>query len=138
MKAKWITTAILASALTAPAFAQVGIYIGRTPPPLRYEVRPAMPGAGYTWVDGFGTGPAVGMSGSPEYGVDRPTLVRTGAILTMTTTTADGPTMRVIGTTKITVTTTNGITTTTMITTNLLIGPGRKRPGLCLPFSIFS
>jgi YXWGXW repeat-containing protein len=53
MKAKWITTAILASALTAPAFAQVGIYIGHTPPPLRYEVRPAMPGPGYAWVDGY-------------------------------------------------------------------------------------
>ena len=46
MKAKWITTAILASALTAPAFAGVGVYIGTAPPPLRYEVRAAYAGPG--------------------------------------------------------------------------------------------
>ena len=49
MKTKWLASLILASAVTAPAFAQVGIYIGHEPPPLRYEVRPAMPGAGYAW-----------------------------------------------------------------------------------------
>jgi hypothetical protein len=53
MKTKWIMSAILASALTAPAFAGVGVYIGAAPPPLRYEVRPAMPGPGYAWVDGY-------------------------------------------------------------------------------------
>jgi WXXGXW repeat (2 copies) len=53
MKAKWIVSAILASALTAPAFAQVGVYIGGAPPPLRYEVRTPMPGPGYAWVDGY-------------------------------------------------------------------------------------
>ncbi len=53
MKTKWLASLILASAVTAPAFAQVGIYIGHEPPPLRYEVRPAMPGAGYAWVDGY-------------------------------------------------------------------------------------
>ena len=46
MKTKWLASLILASAITAPAFAQVGIYIGHEPPPLRYEVRPAMPGSG--------------------------------------------------------------------------------------------
>jgi len=53
MKTKWLASLILASAVSAPAFAQVGIYIGHEPPPLRYEVRPAMPGAGYAWVDGY-------------------------------------------------------------------------------------
>ena len=53
MKTKWLASLILASAITAPAFAQVGIYIGHEPPPLRYEVRPAMPGPGYAWVDGY-------------------------------------------------------------------------------------
>ena len=53
MKTKWIASLILASALTAPAFAGVGVYIGVAPPPLRYEVRPAMPGPGYAWVDGY-------------------------------------------------------------------------------------
>jgi hypothetical protein len=52
MKAKWIVSTILASGLTAPAFAQVGIYIGRTPPPLRYEVEGPMPGPGYVWTEG--------------------------------------------------------------------------------------
>ena len=53
MKTKWLASLVLASAITAPAFAQVGIYIGHAPPPLRYEVRPAIPGPGYTWVDGY-------------------------------------------------------------------------------------
>jgi hypothetical protein len=50
MKTKWIASLILASALTAPAFAGVGVYIGTAPPPLRYEVRGPMPGPGYAWV----------------------------------------------------------------------------------------
>ena len=50
---KWIAGLIAACALTMPAFAQIGIYIGRTPPPMRVEVRPAMPGPGYAWVDGY-------------------------------------------------------------------------------------
>jgi hypothetical protein len=53
MKAKWIASLILASAIATPAFAGVGVYIGVAPPPLRYEVRPAMPGPGYAWVDGY-------------------------------------------------------------------------------------
>jgi WXXGXW repeat (2 copies) len=53
MKTKWIASLILASALVTPAFAGVGVYIGVAPPPIRYEVRPAMPGPGYAWVDGY-------------------------------------------------------------------------------------
>ena len=53
MKTKWLASLILAAAVTAPAFAQVGIYIGHEPPPLRYEVRPVMPGPGYAWTDGY-------------------------------------------------------------------------------------
>jgi hypothetical protein len=53
MNIKWITGAVVAVALTVPAFSQIGIYIGHTPPPLRVEVRPAMPGPGYAWVDGY-------------------------------------------------------------------------------------
>jgi hypothetical protein len=41
------------AAVAIPAQAQVGVYIGRTPPPLRYEARPPLPGPGYVWVDGF-------------------------------------------------------------------------------------
>jgi hypothetical protein len=53
LKTKWIIAAALTTALAAPAFAQVGIYIGRTPPPLRYERRGEAPGPGYAWVDGY-------------------------------------------------------------------------------------
>jgi hypothetical protein len=53
MKTKWIASLILASAFAAPAFAQVGIYVRTAPPPLRYEVRPALPGPGYVWADGY-------------------------------------------------------------------------------------
>lgn len=48
--------ALLLAALAAPAAqAQVsfGIAIGSAPPPLRYEVRPPIPGPGYIWTDGF-------------------------------------------------------------------------------------
>lgn len=53
MKMKWVLGVVTTAALALPAVAQVGIYIGRTPPPLRYEARPPMPGAGYAWVDGY-------------------------------------------------------------------------------------
>ncbi len=47
---------VMAFALAAtPAQAQVGfdVHIGTPPPPLRYEVRPAAPGPGYVWADGY-------------------------------------------------------------------------------------
>ena len=53
MRLKWLSAAMVAAALSATAFGQVGIYIGRTPPPLRYERRGPMPGEGYQWVDGY-------------------------------------------------------------------------------------
>src|ERR1700722_15994699 len=54
MKLKWLVRAAAATAMLAvPAFSQVGIYIGRTPPPLRYEVRPQAPGEGYVWTEGY-------------------------------------------------------------------------------------
>jgi hypothetical protein len=53
MKSNWIYGALLASALTVPSVAQVGIYIGRQPPALRYEARGPEPGPGYAWVDGY-------------------------------------------------------------------------------------
>jgi hypothetical protein len=53
LKMKWMFGAALAAALAIPTVAQVGIYIGHAPPPLREEVRPAMPGVGYAWVDGY-------------------------------------------------------------------------------------
>jgi len=54
MKAKWLICAAAATAMLAvPAFSQVSVYIGRTPPPLRYERRPPPPGEGYAWVDGY-------------------------------------------------------------------------------------
>jgi hypothetical protein len=56
MKMKLLSSALAALVVTsmaAPAFGQIGIYIGRTPPPLRYETRPAYPGDGYSWIDGY-------------------------------------------------------------------------------------
>jgi hypothetical protein len=52
-KTKWFVGALTAAALVLPSFAQVSVYIGRTPPPLRYETRPRMPGDGYAWIDGY-------------------------------------------------------------------------------------
>ena len=53
MKAKWLYGGILASAIAIPAFGQISVTIGTPPPPIRYEARPPMPGAGYVWVDGY-------------------------------------------------------------------------------------
>ena len=53
MKAKWIVAAITTASFAVPAFSQIGIYIGRTPPRPRYEVRPVAPGEGYVWTDGY-------------------------------------------------------------------------------------
>jgi hypothetical protein len=53
MSSKWILSAGLITAIAAPAFGQVGIYIGRTPPPLRYEQRGPQPGEGYVWNEGY-------------------------------------------------------------------------------------
>ncbi len=52
-KTKWILSGLIAASLAAPAFGQIGLYIGTAPPPLRYETRPPMPGNGYVWIDGY-------------------------------------------------------------------------------------
>ena len=46
---------VAALALVPVAHGQVsfGVRIGTPPPPLRYEVRPAMPGPGYAWNEGY-------------------------------------------------------------------------------------
>ncbi len=51
MKSKWLAGAVLMASFV-PAFAQIGVYIGQPPPPIRYEERPPMPGPGYAWSDG--------------------------------------------------------------------------------------
>jgi len=45
--------AITLACLTAPAIAQIHVYIGSAPPPMRREVRAPMPGPGYIWTDGY-------------------------------------------------------------------------------------
>jgi hypothetical protein len=50
---KWILGAALTASLALPAVAQVGIYIGRTPPPLRYERPGISPGPNYAWQEGY-------------------------------------------------------------------------------------
>ena len=55
-KSKMLASALAMAVLpafTSPAIGQISVTIGRNPPPLRYERRPAMPGAGYVWVDGY-------------------------------------------------------------------------------------
>lgn len=53
MKSKWLLGFVVASALSAPAFGQIQIYIGTPPPPIRYEAPPPMPGEGFVWTAGF-------------------------------------------------------------------------------------
>ena len=52
-KLNLLAGALTLTALTAPAIAQIHVYIGSAPPPLRYETRPPMPGQGYVWTDGY-------------------------------------------------------------------------------------
>jgi hypothetical protein len=54
MKPNWAGGWLFAIALSIPASAQIGVYIRVAPPPLGHERRGAMPGPGYTWVDGYG------------------------------------------------------------------------------------
>jgi hypothetical protein len=53
MKRNWTCGLLCAAIFATPASAQVGVYLGTAPPPLRYERRGPMPGAGYAWVDGY-------------------------------------------------------------------------------------
>ncbi len=53
MKRTLLCGLFLAAALTAPVQAQISVYIGAPPPPLRYEVPPPLPGPGFVWVEGF-------------------------------------------------------------------------------------
>jgi hypothetical protein len=48
-----LLTTVAAVALATPAQAQVGLYIGTPPPAIRYEARPAIPGPGFVWTDGY-------------------------------------------------------------------------------------
>ncbi len=52
--ASFAAAGLIAATVAAPAaHAQIGLYIGTPPPPIRYEARPPIPGPGYVWVDGF-------------------------------------------------------------------------------------
>ncbi len=53
MKLNFIYAALLATAIVVPTSAQVSVYIGSAPPPLRIETRGPMPGPGYAWVEGY-------------------------------------------------------------------------------------
>jgi WXXGXW repeat (2 copies) len=54
MKSKWLLGFVVASALSAPAFGQIQIYIGAPPPPIRYEAPPPPPAeVGFVWTAGF-------------------------------------------------------------------------------------
>jgi hypothetical protein len=49
-----LIAALLASTAAVPAVGQIGVVIGREPPPpMRYERRGPMPGQGYVWIDGY-------------------------------------------------------------------------------------
>lgn len=51
---KWLILPIAAPLVGAlPAHAQINVYIGTAPPPIRYEVRPSVPYFGAHWVTGY-------------------------------------------------------------------------------------
>jgi len=101
MRMRWLLGTIAMGALTIPAFGQVDIYIGRTPPPLRYEVPPPIPGMDIYESTDIGATKVDGTCGFPDAGSGRLFPVRTGAIRIMTATDRVGSGMRAIGTMKI-------------------------------------
>lgn len=99
----------LACAFAVPAVAQVGIRIGRTPPPLRYEVPPLTAGAGYLWNEGYWNWANNQYLWVPGRWVRPPDAARTGSIRTSTTTIVAGSSMRVTGIMRIMASTTTGV-----------------------------
>ena len=116
-KLNLIAGGLVLAAFTASAAAQIHVYIGRTPPPLRYEVRPAMPGEGFVWTEGYWETMEAATSGTRAFGCVLPTPAPTGTIPTTTTTSRAGRCTRATGTTK----TTTPTTTTATIAAELSI-----------------
>jgi WXXGXW repeat (2 copies) len=115
MKLNLICGLVVAAALSVPAAAQVGIYIGGAPPALRYEERGPEPGPGYAWVEGYWA-----PNGRHYRWVagrwDRPLMkAPIGTILITITNPKVGNCMRATGITRITVSIAK-ITDTTTIT----------------------
>ena len=111
MKIKWLLGATLATAaLAAPAFGQIGVYIGTPPPPIRYEVRPPIPGPGYAGSTDIGSQMADTIAGLADVGIVPLMRVRTGLTPTMTTTRMAGICTKATGITTTTATITTGAT----------------------------
>src|SRR6266436_10124444 len=53
MRMNWMYGALLATAIVAPSSAQISVYIGTPPPPIRYEEYGPTPGPDFVWVDGY-------------------------------------------------------------------------------------
>jgi hypothetical protein len=53
LKLSWVCGLLVTTALTVPAGAQISVFIGTPPPPVRYEVQPPLPGPGYVWAEGY-------------------------------------------------------------------------------------
>jgi hypothetical protein len=43
----------VAAAVVPVSQGQINVIIGSSPPPVRYESRPQMPGPGFVWIDGY-------------------------------------------------------------------------------------
>jgi hypothetical protein len=55
MRLNRILGLLLGAVLSIPASAQLSVYVGSAPPPMRYEQRGPLPGQGYVWIDGYWT-----------------------------------------------------------------------------------
>ena len=55
MRIPWVSGLLVATTLSLPASAQLSVYIGSPPPPLRYEEPGPVPGPGFVWIDGYWT-----------------------------------------------------------------------------------
>ena len=115
MRLNWMYGALLATAIAAPSSAQISVYIGTPPPPIRYEEYGPTPGPGFVWVDGYWEPVGhhyrwVRVGGSVLH-----LKGLTGVIRTMTTTGRAGKCTRDTGTMRTTTTATGE--TTIMIAT---------------------
>ena len=53
MRLNWMYGALLTAAIIAPSSAQISVFIGTPPPPIRYEERGPIPGPGFVWMEGY-------------------------------------------------------------------------------------
>ena len=122
MKLTWICGVLFAIALSIPASAQISVYIGSAPPPLRYERRAPIPAPGYVWIEGYWAPDGHHYRWVAGTGSVRRTRARIGTIPITITIVKAGDGMKATGIVRIT----TGITDATVTRSTTIIEHGSR------------